>query len=81
MKKRISRSAQKPLVISEVQASAMLNVSVRTLKELRYTGDGPSFVQLTHRRIGYQVEELQLWVKSRLRQSSKSVAAKVGGAA
>lgn len=53
------------LVVTEAEAGKMLGLSLRTMQRLRLDGGGPSFVRLTDRRIGYSVEALQQWMRSR----------------
>jgi hypothetical protein len=54
-----------PLVVTEEEAGRMLRLSVRTMQRLRLDGDGPRFVRLTGRRIGYSIGDLQKWVQRR----------------
>jgi hypothetical protein len=54
-----------PLVVTEVEAGHMLRLSVRTMQRLRLDGDGPRFVRLTGRRIGYAISDLRAWVQAR----------------
>lgn len=54
-----------PLVVSEKQAAAMVGLGMRTLQKKRLDGTGPAFVQLTERRIGYLVSEIQSWLSGR----------------
>jgi hypothetical protein len=53
------------LVATEEEAARMLRLSVRTMQRLRLDGDGPRFVRLTGRRIGYAIGDLQAWVRAR----------------
>lgn len=59
-----------PLVVSEKQAATMVGLGTRTLQKKRLDGTGPVFVQLTERRIGYSVAELQRWISSRSMRST-----------
>lgn len=56
--------ALRPLIISEGQAAEMLNLAPRTLQSKRLDGSGPAFVQLTKRRIGYAVTDLEAWIET-----------------
>jgi predicted DNA-binding transcriptional regulator AlpA len=53
------------LVLTEDEAAKLLRLSVRTMQRLRVDGDGPRFVMLTSRRIGYAIGDLQAWVHAR----------------
>ena len=63
-------SSPAPLVVSERQAAAMTGLGHRTLQAMRLSGNGPAFVKLTERRIGYSVAELQRWISSRSMRST-----------
>lgn len=54
-----------PLVVSEKQAAAMTGLGHRTLQAMRLSGNGPAFVKLTERRVGYSVAELRRWISER----------------
>ncbi|ATJ90702.1 DNA-binding protein [Acetobacter tropicalis] len=54
----------KPLILSEADAANMLNIAPRTLQAKRLDGSGPAFVQLTKRRIGYAVSDLEAWIET-----------------
>lgn len=62
------------LVVTEAEAGKMLGLSLRTMQRLRLDGGGPAFVKLTDRRIGYSVETLQLWLRTREVASTSAAA-------
>lgn len=62
-----------PLVVSEKQAAIMVGLGTRTLQKKRLDGTGPAFVQLTERRIGYAIADLQRWISSRSMRSTAEV--------
>ena len=69
------------MILGEVEAAKRLNLSPRSLPRLRLAGDGPPYVQLSERRIGYAVDALQAWVASRQRASTSApILAKAGAA-
>ena len=70
------------LIATEDEAATLLRLSPRTLQRLRVEGDGPSFVQLTGRRVGYAVAALEDWIKSRSVRSTSaaSITARKQGA-
>ena len=53
------------LVLTEDEAARMLRLSARTMQRLRLDGEGPRFVKLTGRRIGYAIGDLQAWIRAR----------------
>ena len=53
------------LVLTEDEAARMLRLSARTMQRLRLDGEGPRFIRLTGRRIGYAIGDLQAWVRAR----------------
>lgn len=63
-------SSPAPLVVSERQAAAMTGLGYRTLQAMRLSGNGPAFVQLSKRRVGYSVAELERWISERSVQST-----------
>lgn len=61
------------LVVTEAEAAKMVRLSVRSLQRLRVSGDGPRYVQLTARRIGYTPAALREWIASRGAASTSAV--------
>ena len=52
-------------IISEAEAAQLIDVSLPSMRRHRYAGDGPPWVQLSERRIGYRIRDLIRWVDSR----------------
>ena len=52
-------------ILSEKQAATMMGISERTLQRLRESGNGPSYVRMSARRIGYMETELERWLEQR----------------
>jgi predicted DNA-binding transcriptional regulator AlpA len=52
-------------VLNERQVAAFLSVGMSTLQRWRSQGQGPSYVRLSTRRVGYRVSELHRWLASR----------------
>lgn len=52
-------------IIDEPTAARFLGIGHSTLKKLRYDGDGPPYVRLSVRRIGYRLADLHAWTESR----------------
>ena len=67
------------LVLTEDEAARMLRLSARTMQRLRLDGDGPRFVKLTGRRIGYAIGDLQAWVRARSVASTSNSTVRLGG--
>lgn len=62
-------------LVCEVEAARILNLARRTLQGMRLRGDGPPFVQITERRIGYAISDLKDWALARAsRSTSESTA-------
>ena len=52
-------------VISEADAAVLIDVSLPSMWRHRYAGDGPPWVRLSERRIGYRIRDLIRWIDSR----------------
>jgi predicted DNA-binding transcriptional regulator AlpA len=52
-------------VLRPRDAASYCGLSVATFARLRGTGDGPRFIQLHGRNIGYRVADLDAWLASR----------------
>lgn len=57
-------------VLSNDEAARFLGLSPRTLPGMRRRGDGPPFIKLGARRLGYLESDLQKWVESQRRRST-----------
>jgi predicted DNA-binding transcriptional regulator AlpA len=57
-------------VLSNDEAARFLGLSPRTLPGMRRRGDGPPFIKLGTRRLGYLESDLQKWVESQRRRST-----------
>jgi predicted DNA-binding transcriptional regulator AlpA len=64
------------IVLGEDKAARLVGLSARTLQKLRLEGDGPRFVRLTGRRIGYTADALRAWVDARSVGSTSETAAR-----
>ena len=52
-------------ILRTPEAARFLGLSASTLEKMRLTGEGPPFVRLGARALGYDVDELREWLKSR----------------
>lgn len=52
-------------LLNEKQLAAWLGVSLPSLHRLRSAGNGPPFVQLSARRIGYRRSAVERWLEAR----------------
>ncbi len=52
-------------VLSKKQAAQLINISPDTLDRLHQRGDGPPRLQISDRRVGYRLRDLNLWLKTR----------------
>ena len=53
-------------VISEKDAAAYCCLSLVHFRRLRHHRQGPKYVQLTERRVGYRFKDLTDWIEQRL---------------
>lgn len=54
-----------PLVITELQLSALIQTPARSLQRWRCTGAGPAFVRTGPRRVGYRMIDVTAWLEAR----------------
>jgi predicted DNA-binding transcriptional regulator AlpA len=55
-----------PCAVLRVQDAALhVGLSVSTLNKMRGDGRGPRFIKLTHKVVGYAVDDLDAWLMSR----------------
>lgn len=52
-------------LLNEKQLAAWLGISLPNLQRLRSHGGGPSFVQLSERRIAYRKSVVERWLDAR----------------
>jgi len=55
-----------PEVVRPIEAASLLSVSLSLLKKWRMRGDGPRFVRLGGRAIGYRRTDLSEWIAERI---------------
>ena len=67
--------------LAEDDVARRLGVSARTLVRWRTTGDGPAFVRLGARRIGYRAGDIEAWAAGRTFASRAAELAQGGAAA
>lgn len=62
----MTRGMLEPLkILSEDETSEQIGAPPRTLQRWRANGDGPPYVRLGPRRIGYRAEDVATWLESR----------------
>ena len=61
-------------VLRTPEAAKYLGLAVSTLEKFRLTGDGPRFVRIGVRAVGYLVEDLDSWLRARVRRSTSDKA-------
>ena len=54
----------------EGQTAKYLGISVRTLRNWRWSGKGPEYCALSGRLIRYELSQVQAWVQSKRRTST-----------
>jgi len=52
-------------LLTEKHLATWLGVSLPTLQRMRSNGNGPSFVQLSMRRVGYRKRDVEAWLAAR----------------
>jgi predicted DNA-binding transcriptional regulator AlpA len=61
-------------------ASEYTGLAVSTLEKMRLTGDGPEFIRLSARAVGYEIEALDRWLGSRRCRSTSDTGVGIGRA-
>ena len=61
---------EKPRIVRTPEAAAYLGLSASALEKKRITGDGPEFVRLGGRAIGYELAALDAWIEEQRKKSS-----------
>jgi predicted DNA-binding transcriptional regulator AlpA len=61
-------------LFTTAEAAAFLRLGKSTLEKLRVAGEGPIFVRLGERRVGYLRSDLEDWLGRRPRVASTSEA-------
>jgi predicted DNA-binding transcriptional regulator AlpA len=59
-------------VLRAADAATYVGLRPVTLEKFRVTGEGPRFIKLTGRAIGYVREDLDAWIEERRRQSTSA---------
>ena len=54
-----------PVILTEAQLALREHVSARTIQRWRQDGEGPAFVRLGLRRVGYKLADVEAWESSR----------------
>jgi predicted DNA-binding transcriptional regulator AlpA len=57
-------------IVRAVGAAEYLGLSISTLTKMRVRGDGPTFVRLGRRSVGYILDDLNTWRNDRRRRST-----------
>ncbi len=52
-------------VLRTAEAASYIGLSASTLEKLRAGGDGPRFIRLGHRAVGYDISDLDAWLDKR----------------
>ena len=59
-----------PSIVRTKQAAEYLSLSPSTLEKMRVRGDGPAFVRLGARAVGYRLDDLERWAERNVRVST-----------
>lgn len=57
-------------VLRTEDAAAYVGLAAATLERMRLRGEGPTFVRLGCRAVGYDVADLDLWIEEQKRGST-----------
>jgi predicted DNA-binding transcriptional regulator AlpA len=57
-------------VLRTPEAAKYLGLAVSTLEKFRLTGEGPQFVRIGVRAVGYLTDDLEGWLRKRVRSST-----------
>jgi predicted DNA-binding transcriptional regulator AlpA len=63
-----------PRIFRTPDAARRVGLSESSLEKLRCRGDGPAFVKIGSRAVGYLIEDLDAWLVSRRRRSTSEPA-------
>jgi predicted DNA-binding transcriptional regulator AlpA len=71
----MEHSRPKRRVLRTPAAAEYIGLGVPTLEKKRLTGDGPRFIRLGARAVGYDVIDLDAWIEQqKVRSTSETVA-------
>lgn len=59
------KNAESGAVLRVQDAAMRLGLSVSTLNKMRGDGRGPRFIKLTHKVVGYAIDDLDAWLAAR----------------
>jgi predicted DNA-binding transcriptional regulator AlpA len=57
-------------VLRPPDAAEFCGLSIQTMSKLRLAGQGPRYIKLTKRKVGYRLVDLATWLKQRQRRST-----------
>lgn len=60
-------------LLNEREAARLLGYTPRALQKWRMTGGGPRFVRVSARSVRYRRQDLDAWIRERLRQSTSDL--------
>ena len=69
-RKSPSQKAPQAVLWTEKETSKYIGFDARTLQSWRMKGTGPRYVQISPRCIRYRPEDIDQWIKERLRRST-----------
>jgi len=62
-----------PKILRTPAAAAYCGLAASTFEKRRLSGDGPEFVRLGARAVGYEISALDTWLASRRRLSTSDI--------
>jgi predicted DNA-binding transcriptional regulator AlpA len=64
------------LIVTPDQAARLVGLTIHTLQRMRTEGNGPKFIKLGKRRVGYRARDLAEWLDGRAATSTTDVRAR-----
>jgi len=61
---------ERPKILRTADAARLVGLSESSLEKFRCRGDGPAFIRIGSRAVGYLVDDLDAWLTSRRRRST-----------
>jgi len=59
-------------ILRTPEAAEYIGLTASTLEKMRLHGDGPGFIRLTKKAVGYDIKTLDNWIDSRKKLRSTS---------
>lgn len=64
------------MILRTPDAACAIGLGIPTLEKMRLRGDGPPFVRLGPKAVGYRIADLERWLADRVVSSTSEAAAR-----